>query len=60
MDGLQELNLSDPEQVSGGLLRGWAVGKLLDIAFDAIVDYNNSGAAADFATGAGSGAGTFG
>jgi hypothetical protein len=38
MDDLQELNLSDLEQVSGGLLRGWAVGKLLDIAFDAIVD----------------------
>lgn len=69
MNDIQELDLGLMDQVSGGILgpvcvigflRGWGGGKLLDLAWDAIRDHNESGAAAEFQTGAGSGAGTFG
>ncbi|RZI55991.1 MAG: hypothetical protein EOP37_25960 [Rubrivivax sp.] len=60
MDELQELSLESLEEVSGGFWRGLIGGKLVDAAIDASISYNNSGAAADFQLGAGSGAGTFG
>jgi hypothetical protein len=60
MDDIQEISLDELDNVSGGFVRGWIGGKLLDYAIDATIGYNNSGAAADFQQGAGSGAGTFG
>ncbi len=63
MNDIQELDLGQMNQVGGGLgsvVRGWFIGKLLDVACDAMRDHNESGAAAEFQTGAGSGAGTFG
>lgn len=63
MNEIHELELGLMDQVSGGaprILRGWGAGKLLDLACDMIRDHNQSGAAAEFQTGAGAGAGTFG
>jgi hypothetical protein len=64
MNDIQELDLGQMNEVGGGvvsrILRGWGAGKLLDLAWDALRDHNESGAAADFQTGTGSGAGTFG
>lgn len=59
---MRELTLDELDEVSGGrgLFGGWVAGKLMDAAWDAVQGYKNSGAAADFAMGAGSGAGTFG
>ena len=50
----------DPSCLVGSIIRGWAGGKLLDLAWDAIRDHNESGAAVEFQTGAGAGGGTFG
>jgi hypothetical protein len=69
MNDIQELDLGLMDQVSGGImnpvciigfLRGWGAGKLMDAAWDAIRDHNESGAAAEFQMGDGAGAGTFG
>ncbi|HEY1398682.1 hypothetical protein [Roseateles sp.] len=50
----------EPAAIVGSIIRGWGAGKLLDAAWDAIRDHNESGEAAEFQTGAGAGAGTFG
>ena len=60
MDELQELSLESLKEVSGGFWVGYLAGKLVDAAAEAVAGYNNSGAAAEFQMGTGSGAGTFG
>lgn len=62
MNEMRELSVEELELVGGGWKKvlEFFIAESIPALAGAVVDYNNSGAAADFAMGPGSGAGTFG